>query len=90
MIGRQPEANKAVYTLFMEVNSISSCKQAGGRMGILLKPEIDYPMVYKVATQPYPFRLIVNSICPSIYGHELVKGRVNEKWKVLKKIDALN
>jgi len=72
--GRQPDSIKAVYTPYLDVNMISSSKQPGGKIEILLDPKIDYPMVYKVATQTNPFRLIVNSLCPSIYGHELVKG----------------
>lgn len=45
-----------------------------GKVEILLDPKIDYPMVYRVATTPNPFKLLVNSICPSIYGHEIVKA----------------
>lgn len=32
-------------------------------------------MVQDISTTKDNFRLIVNSICPSIYGHEVVKGK---------------
>ena len=31
-------------------------------------------MIKQIVEDPNPFRLLVNSICPGIYGHELVKA----------------
>ena len=36
--------------------------------------ERDYPMINQVASVDDPFKLIVNSLCPGIFGHELVKA----------------
>ena len=58
----------------MDVNSVRSNKQAnGGKMELQLD-ERDYPMIKQVASLDDTFRLIVNSLCPGIFGHELVKA----------------
>ena len=64
-----------MYTLYVEANWITSDRQwttmtsgSGGRPDLhLIKAIVD-------EGPANIFKLIVNSICPSIYGHELVKG----------------
>jgi len=37
----------------------------------------DMYAIQDIHQQPNLFRLIVNSLCPGIFGHELVKGKLN-------------
>ena len=62
-----------MYTIYIDVNSVRSSKQASGKMELQLD-ERDYPMIKQVASMDDTFKLIVNSISPGIFGNELVKA----------------
>eukprot|EP01133_Synstelium_polycarpum_P015356 gene15356-18215_t len=75
--GSQQNKNKTVYYIYLDVNSIDSNKQpdaAGGKTDAVSFSLRDMYGVREIADHPNIFNLIVNSICPSIYGHELVKA----------------
>lgn len=36
--------------------------------------EKDYAVIQSVKSNPFPFRLLVHSLSPMIYGHEMVKA----------------
>ena len=38
-------------------------------------------MIQDISSTKNIFRLIVNSVCPNIYGHEVVKGLKQEREK---------
>eukprot|EP01132_Coremiostelium_polycephalum_P006645 gene6645-8222_t len=72
--------NKAEYNMYLDVNSVENSKQSSSAIGSGGKPDTttfslkDIYLIRDIAEQPNLFHLIVNSICPSIYGHELVKA----------------
>ena len=73
---RQSEQMKTMYTLYVDVNSVRNSKQKNGGKMELQIDQRDYPLINAIASMEDTFKLIVNSICPMIYGHELVKGLI--------------
>ncbi|BES89408.1 DNA replication licensing factor [Nesidiocoris tenuis] len=63
-----------LFTLFLEGNSVVNTKGSSGRLannvGFSMK---DYYAIQEIHDEENIFRLLVNSICPAVYGHELVK-----------------
>lgn len=41
--------------------------------------QVDLEGIRAIATEREVFRLLVNSMCPGIYGHEIVKGTYSRK-----------
>jgi DNA replicative helicase MCM subunit Mcm2 (Cdc46/Mcm family) len=68
------DVNNAMFTLYMEANSVQNHKQGIGQKIEPLLSSKDFRLITSICQDEDPFRLIVNSVCPSIYGHELVKG----------------
>mmetsp|Transcript_40410 Transcript_40410/g.92235 ORF Transcript_40410/g.92235 Transcript_40410/m.92235 type:complete len:536 (-) Transcript_40410:110-1717(-) len=71
--------NKCLFLLYVDVNSVSVV-QSKETQGKADKAESagnfsakDLAAVSMIAREPDPLHLIVNSVCPSIYGHETVK-----------------
>jgi len=83
-----------MYILYLDVNSISKASSSssvpsyGGTQSNedgneFYKDCVEYSQkdlyaIQDIGSQPNLFRLIVNSLCPSIYGHELVKGKYHK------------
>lgn len=62
-----------IYKMYIEAVSLTSSKNS------FTKKETEYSdkdleLIKTITNQPCPFRLLVHSLCPSIYGHEMVKA----------------
>ncbi|KAN0025797.1 hypothetical protein ACTFIU_000060 [Dictyostelium citrinum] len=69
--------NKPVFLIYIDVNSIDSPKRTTGTSGKIETTSFTLKDMYgikEIAEHPNIFKLISNSICPTIYGHELVKA----------------
>ncbi|EAL65948.1 MCM family protein [Dictyostelium discoideum AX4] len=69
--------NKPVFLIYIDVNSIDSPKRTSGNGGKIETTSFSLKDMYgikEIAEHPNIFKLISNSICPTIYGHELVKA----------------
>lgn len=60
-----PAASTSNYTAYADANSKDS-----------IEFDVrDYYAIKEIAAEPSLFKLLVHSLCPSIFGHEVVKGR---------------
>lgn len=64
--------------MFLDVISITNSKNFAGRSAknrteLELNTK-DFHAIQEIYAQPQLFRLLVHSLCPSIFGHELVKA----------------
>lgn len=64
---------KALYFLFLEANSVVNTKKKGRDAGTAFS-QLDMQMIEQVSVDENPLRLLVNSLCPSIFGQEMVKA----------------
>ncbi|XP_037079665.1 DNA helicase MCM8-like [Pollicipes pollicipes] len=73
--GKTKTSNKNMYLLYVAVNSISNVKSGGskGTSGIHFTKK-DYYAITELHDRADTFRLLVHSLCPGIYGHEMVKA----------------
>ena len=73
--GKGRNANKNMHLLYIAVNSISNVKAGGskGTSGIHFTKK-DYYAITEVHDRPDTLRLLVQSLCPAIYGHHMVKA----------------
>ncbi|XP_035783583.1 DNA helicase MCM8-like [Anopheles albimanus] len=65
----------SLYKAYIQAVSVRSNKNALGnwnRFGEFT--ELDLEAIRMIQSEPSPFRLLVQSLCPSIYGHEMVKA----------------
>lgn len=63
----------SMYKMYLEANSVTSNKAAiAAKRSDLTQNELDG--IFAIQREPDPFRLLVHSLCPSIYGHEMVKA----------------
>ncbi|XP_073484716.1 DNA helicase MCM8 [Aquarana catesbeiana] len=80
--GFKNKNNKCMFLLYIEANSVSNSKgqkakdteestRHGAAMDFSLK---DLYAIQEIQAQESLFKLIVNSLCPMIYGHEVVKA----------------
>ncbi|EGC40160.1 hypothetical protein DICPUDRAFT_146993 [Dictyostelium purpureum] len=70
---------KPVFLIYIDVNSIDSPKRANNESGGSKLETTSFTVkdmygIKEIAHHPNIFKLIAHSICPSIYGHELVKA----------------
>lgn len=67
--GKQP----SMFLLYMDVVSIVNNKNqtAGTTIEFSLK---DYYAIQKIHAEPSLFKLLVHSLCPTIFGHEIIKA----------------
>jgi DNA helicase MCM8 len=79
--GVQRGKAKCMYFLYLEGNSVANTKnnkQKGAKTDGLNDASqfslTDLFMIREIASQDALFHLIVNSVCPAIYGHESVKA----------------
>lgn len=73
----QEENSKIVVThmfkMYIEAVSLTSSKNSFTKKETEYS-EKDLELIKTITNQPCPFRLLVHSLCPSIYGHEMVKA----------------
>ncbi|XP_048727562.2 DNA helicase MCM8-like isoform X2 [Ostrea edulis] len=75
--GRGRNKDKCMFLLYVQANSVNNTKgnKTGDNSGLAL----DFTMkelyaIEEIQSEENLFRLLVASLCPSIYGHELVKA----------------
>lgn len=67
--------NKMLYVLYVDVNAVSNGKATdNGKLDIMQFTERDMGAIVAIANQKNLFKFIVNSLCPAIFGHEVVKA----------------
>jgi len=73
---RSKQAAKITHMLYIEANSVANANTKDKTVQKANEfTTTDFQMIGAVAnSKPDPFHLIVNSICPAIYGHEVVKA----------------
>lgn len=81
--GRRKNKEKCMFLLYLYATSVSNSKasrttgsKVGGSGGGLAM-EFSMKELYgirQIQSEPHLFRLLVSSLCPTIYGHELVKA----------------
>jgi DNA helicase MCM8 len=73
-VGKGKEKNKAVFDFRLLANSLDNQRQVDpNKFGTELTQK-DFAAIELISREKDLFGLLVHSICPSIYGHELVKG----------------
>lgn len=84
--GGYSNKDKVSFVLYINANSIqlmgSSNKDSAGGEAASNRPDVkslefsskDLELFKEIKNNEDPFRLLVNSLCPSIFGHELVKA----------------
>ncbi|XP_033753343.1 DNA helicase MCM8-like [Pecten maximus] len=75
--GRGRNKDKCMFLLYLQANSVHNTK--GNKSGDTAGLAIDFSIkelyaIEEIQSEPNTFRLLVGSVCPSIYGHELVKA----------------
>jgi len=69
--GKQKE--KPMFVIYLDVNMVENCKQMD-KLETVDFSMIDLQMITEIAEQPNLFSLLINSLCPTIYGHQMVKA----------------
>ncbi|XP_044264035.1 DNA helicase MCM8-like [Tribolium madens] len=68
----------SVFLLYLDVVSVVNNKNENeGTYGASERIKFnitDYYAIQKIHAEPYLFRFLVHSLCPTIYGHEIVKA----------------
>nr|CAD7462132.1 unnamed protein product [Timema tahoe] len=68
----------SMFVMYVEVVSLVNNKTnsaSGKGFGAIIEFNIkDYYAIQQIHSEPNIFRLLVNSLCPLIYGHEMVKA----------------
>ncbi|XP_039335541.2 DNA helicase MCM8 isoform X1 [Saimiri boliviensis] len=80
--GCRNKNDKCMFLLYIEANSISNSKgqktktsEDGCKHGMLMEFSLkDLYAIQEIQAEENLFKLIVNSLCPVIFGHELVKA----------------
>ncbi|EEB12334.1 DNA replication licensing factor MCM8, putative [Pediculus humanus corporis] len=69
------QKNPNIFHQYMDVISVMNCKNSekGGIPGIEFT-EKNYNGIKEIFSEKNVFRLIVQSLCPTIFGHEIVKA----------------
>lgn len=71
------QKNSSMFLLYIEAVSVINNKKsaAGGKSSVGVEFNLkDYYAIQEIHGEPALFRLLVNSLCPSIFGHEVVKA----------------
>lgn len=73
-----------MFVLYIDANSVFNSKQAdGGKHDAAQQLSLrDMYAVQEIANEQHLFHLIVNSICPAIFGHEVVKGVCSAHFRI--------
>ncbi|XP_069404050.1 DNA helicase MCM8 isoform X2 [Ovis canadensis] len=80
--GSRNKNDKCMFLLYIEANSVSNNKgqktkasEDGCKHGALMEFSLkDLYAIQEIQSEENLFKLIVNSLCPVIFGHELVKA----------------
>eukprot|EP01100_Stratorugosa_tubuloviscum_P000096 TRINITY_DN1021_c2_g1_i2.p1 TRINITY_DN1021_c2_g1~~TRINITY_DN1021_c2_g1_i2.p1 ORF type:complete len:769 (-),score=340.00 TRINITY_DN1021_c2_g1_i2:106-2361(-) len=73
--GRITDKTKGYHVLYIQANSIENNKQLeAGKVDLMQFTIREMYFIQHLASQKEIFKIIVNSICPSIYGNEVVKA----------------
>nr|XP_033794155.1 DNA helicase MCM8 isoform X1 [Geotrypetes seraphini] len=80
--GSRNRNDRCMFLLYIEANSISNSKgqkgkdsDGGANKGTTLEYSLkDLYAIQEIQAEENVFKLIVNSLCPTIYGHELIKA----------------
>uniref|UniRef100_A0AC11BP66 Minichromosome maintenance 8 homologous recombination repair factor n=1 Tax=Ovis aries TaxID=9940 RepID=A0AC11BP66_SHEEP len=80
--GSRNKNDKCMFLLYIEANSVSNNKgqktkasEDGCKQGALMEFSLkDLYAIQEIQSEENLFKLIVNSLCPVIFGHELVKA----------------
>ena len=62
-----------LYVLYIDANDVSNTRYTSSNKESVSFTSLDLEMVRKVYNSPSPFELVVSSVCPTIFGHELIK-----------------
>jgi DNA helicase MCM8 len=73
-----------LHITYIEVNNIYKANTSIDSpvdASVSSKDDIEYSVkdlfaIQEIGNEPQLFKLLINSLCPSIYGHELVKGNI--------------
>lgn len=75
--GNSRTAQKSLFLLYVSVNCVENGnKNQNGKLDVFKFTVNDYKMVNTIWQTPDLFKLLVHSLCPSIYGNEVVKGTI--------------
>eukprot|EP01083_Nonionella_stella_P120737 362060_1 len=66
--------NQALFVLSLDVNSIENNAGTDGKLSSMQFSESDLHFIREVHGHENVFRLLVHSLCPTIFGHEIVKA----------------
>uniref|UniRef100_A0A1B6LNA8 DNA helicase MCM8 n=1 Tax=Graphocephala atropunctata TaxID=36148 RepID=A0A1B6LNA8_9HEMI len=74
--GYKKNKSASMFVLYILGVSVASSKatSGSGRMSGIEFNIKDYYAIQEIHSEPALFRLLVNSLCPAIYGHEMVKA----------------
>jgi DNA helicase MCM8 len=73
--GRGTSRARSLFLLYVDACSISSVRLSKGTVQNSKQfSERELAAITEIANHPDPFGLIVASVCPGIYGHEMVKA----------------
>uniref|UniRef100_A0A4Y0BTX5 DNA helicase MCM8 n=1 Tax=Anopheles funestus TaxID=62324 RepID=A0A4Y0BTX5_ANOFN len=68
-------AKASLYKAYMQAVYVRSNKNVLANWNRLAEfTDLDMKAIRMIKSEPSPFRLLVQSLCPSIYGHEVVKA----------------
>uniref|UniRef100_A0A182NRJ3 DNA helicase MCM8 n=1 Tax=Anopheles dirus TaxID=7168 RepID=A0A182NRJ3_9DIPT len=68
-------AKASLYKAYMQAVYVRSNKNVLANWNRLAEfTELDMEAIRMIKAEPSPFRLLVQSLCPTIYGHEVVKA----------------
>ena len=69
------QSKQSLFMLYLDVVSISNSKELKkGKMDLVQYTENELFAIDEIANEDQLFPLLVNSLCPAIYGHEVIKG----------------
>lgn len=71
--GAKQQKEKAMFVIYLDANVVENCKQMD-KLEAVDFSLVDLQMITDIASQENLFSLIVNSLCPTIFGHQLVKA----------------
>jgi DNA helicase MCM8 len=73
--GGRGKSAKAMYFLYLDGNSLSNNKEVQkGYMDLTQFSLKDLKFIQDISQEKELFHLVVNSLCPTIFGHEIVKA----------------
>jgi DNA helicase MCM8 len=68
-------SSKCLFILYIDVNCVSNAnKLEHSKLDVMQFSNPDMHLIAQIAMQEDIFKLLVHSLCPSIFGHEIVKA----------------